>query len=74
MSSMAAPVWGNGEPATGVVVIAGPSARLTSKNMARFGCARVAAADELAMSGNASPLLKVANAGTWGNCTDDGDV
>lgn len=70
MSSMAAPVRRQGELATGVLIIAGPSARLTSKNMARFGPELVASADELAMSGNASPLLKAANVGTWGNRSD----
>ncbi|MEJ2803543.1 IclR family transcriptional regulator [Comamonadaceae bacterium PP-2] len=72
MSSMAAPVRRKGEPATGVLVIAGPSARLTAKNMARFGPELMSAADELAMSGNASPLLKAANVGTWGNRVDSG--
>ena len=67
MSSMAAPVQRADEPATGVVVIAGPSARLTQKRMLQFGPALLAAAEELALSGNASPLLKSANVGTWGN-------
>ena len=70
MSSMAAPVRRKGEPATGVLIIAGPSARLTTKSMARFGVDLLASADELAMSGNASPLLKAANLGTWGNRAD----
>ena len=55
-----------------VLVIAGPSARLTAKNMARFGPELMSAADELAMSGSASPLLKAANVGTWGNRVDSG--
>ncbi len=67
MSSMAAPVQRTGEPATGVVVIAGPSSRLTAARMQQFGDALLAAAGELAVSGNASPLLKAANVGTWGN-------
>ena len=67
MSSMAAPVQRAGEPATGVIVIAGPSARLTLPRMKDFGPALLAAADELAVTGNASPLLKSANVGTWGN-------
>jgi IclR family transcriptional regulator, acetate operon repressor len=71
MSSMAAPVRRKGEPTTGVLVIAGPSARLTAKAMARFGPDLMAAADELALAGQASPLLKSANVGTWGNRTDD---
>lgn len=71
MSSMAAPVRRKGEPATGVIIVAGPSARLTVKNMTRIGPDLVAAADELAMAGNASPLLKAANVGTWGNRADE---
>jgi len=70
MSAMAAPVRRAGEPATGVIVIAGPSARLTVKRMQGFGPALLAAADELAVMGNASPLLKSANVGTWGNVAD----
>ncbi len=67
MSSMAAPVKRPGEAATGVIVIAGPSSRLTLDRMTRFGQALLEAAGELAVSGNASPLLKSANVGTWGN-------
>ena len=70
MSSMAAPVRREGEQATGVIVIAGPSSRLTHKRMTSFGPALLAAAEELALSGNASPLLKAANVGTWGNVED----
>lgn len=67
MSAMAAPVRRKGEPATGVVVIAGPSMRLTEKRMLKFGPELLAAAGELAQAGSASPLLKSANLGTWGN-------
>ena len=70
MSAMAAPVRRAGEPATGVIVIAGPSARLTVKRMQSFGAALLAAADELAVTGSASPLLKSANVGTWGNVAE----
>lgn len=70
MSAMAAPIRRSGEPATGVILIAGPSARLTMKRMLEFGRPLLDAADELAMTGHASPLLKSANAGTWGNVTD----
>ena len=70
MSSMAAPVQRTGEPATGVVVTAGPSSRLTLQRMKEFGPQLLAAAEELAATGNASPLLKSANVGTWGNVTD----
>lgn len=67
MSAMAAPVRRSGEATTGVLVIAGPSARLTRARMEDFGLLLRAAADELAAAGNASPLLKAANLGTWGN-------
>lgn len=67
MSSMAAPVMRPGEPATGVIVIAGPSARLTRARMREFGPHLIAATQELAGAANASPLLKAANLGTWGN-------
>jgi IclR family acetate operon transcriptional repressor len=70
MSSMAVAIQRPGEPTTGVLVIAGPSARLTRERMLQFGTALRAAADELAVSGNASPLLKSANVGTWGNVED----
>ena len=70
MSSMAAPVQRAGEPATGVIVVAGPSARLSLRRMLGFGRALLACADELAISGPASPLLKSANVGTWGNVVD----
>ena len=43
MSSMAAPVQRAGEPATGVIVVAGPSARLTLQRMLKFGPALLAA-------------------------------
>lgn len=72
MSSMAAPVQRRGEPATGVVVIAGPSSRLTASRMKQFGPLLSTAASELAATGNASPLLKSANTGTWGNVQEPG--
>jgi len=67
MSSMAAPVQRPGEQATGVVVIAGPSMRLTEARMLGFGQELLNIAAEIARAGNASPLLKSANVGTWGN-------
>ena len=67
---MAAPLQRAGEPATGAIVIAGPSSRLTLKRMKDFGTGLLAAADELAVISNASPLLKSANVGTWGNVAD----
>lgn len=70
MSSMAAPVARPKEPATGVIVIAGPSSRLTRERMLGFGPLLQAAADELAAAGPASPLLKAANVGTWGNVSE----
>ena len=70
MSSMAAPVQRAGEPTTGVIVVAGPSSRLTAQRMVKFGPALLAAAEELSVTGPASPLLKSANVGTWGNVAD----
>ena len=70
MTSMAAPVQRRGEPTTGVVVIAGPSLRLPEKRMLQFGPALLEIAAEIAVAGHASPLLKSANVGTWGNRTD----
>jgi len=70
MSSMAAPVQRRGEHATGVVVIAGPSMRLTEARMIRFAPELLSTAAEMALAGNASPLLKSANVGTWGNRAD----
>lgn len=67
MSSMAAPVQRKGEQATGVVIIAGPSMRLTEARMLGFGPELLRIAGEIALAGNASPLLKSANVGTWGN-------
>lgn len=74
MSSMAAPIKRTNEPATGVVVIAGPSSRLTLDRMQQFGPALLAAADELAAAGNSSALLKSANVGTWGNVVSKRDI
>jgi DNA-binding IclR family transcriptional regulator len=70
MSSMAAPVQRAGEPTTGVIVVAGPSSRLTAQRMVKFGPALLAAAEELSVTGPASPLLKSANVGTWGNVAE----
>lgn len=70
MNSMAAPVQRPGEPATGVVVVAGPATRLSLERMRQFGPVLVATAAELAVTGHASPLLKSANVGTWGNVAD----
>ena len=70
MSSMAAPVQRGEDRATGVVVIAGPSMRLTEQRMLAFGPELLRAAAELAQASSASPLLKSANLGTWGNRLD----
>ena len=72
-SSMAAPVQRAGEPTTGVIIVAGPSARLSQQRMLKFGPTLLACADELSISGPASPLLKSANVGTWGNLPDKPD-
>jgi DNA-binding IclR family transcriptional regulator len=67
LSAVAAPVRRKGEPATGVVVVAGPSMRLTEARLLEFGPELLRVAAELAQVGSASPLLKSANLGTWGN-------
>lgn len=58
MNSMAAPVQKAGAQATGVIVVAGPASRLTLVRMNQFGSALKLAAEELAVSGDASLLLK----------------
>ncbi|MCR5864161.1 MAG: IclR family transcriptional regulator [Aquincola tertiaricarbonis] len=70
MNSMAAPVQRRGEPATGVIVVAGPSVRLTPARMAQFGPDLMDAAAELSAAASASPLMQAAHIGTWGNRTD----
>ena len=70
MSSMAAPVRRAGESATGVIVVAGPSSRLSLASMQKFREPLLAAAAELSVSGQASSLLKSANVGTWGNVSE----
>jgi DNA-binding IclR family transcriptional regulator len=70
MSAMAAPVQRRGEQATGVVVIAGPSLRLSETRMLEFGPELLRSSAELAHASGASPLLKSANLGTWGNRLD----
>jgi IclR family transcriptional regulator, acetate operon repressor len=67
MSSMSAVIKRKGEPATGAVILAGPSSRFTEEQMLRFGPKLMRVADELALVGSASPLLKAGNLGTWGN-------
>ena len=43
--------------------------RLTEERMPEFGAALPSIAAELALAGNASPLLKPADLATWGNRT-----
>lgn len=66
MSSMAAPVQRRGEGVTAAVVIAGPSIRFTEERMLGCGAELLATASELALLGNASPLMD-SRRGTWGN-------
>ena len=67
MSSMAAVVKRKGEPATGALVVAAPTSRFSEEQMTRLGPRLIRVADELALVGSASPLLKAGNLGTWGN-------
>lgn len=68
MSSMAAPVQRRGEGVTAAIVIAGPSIRFTEERMLACGADLLATAGELALLGNASPLLDSREGGgTWGN-------
>ncbi|MGB6118956.1 MAG: IclR family transcriptional regulator [Mesorhizobium sp.] len=67
MSSMSAPVQRRGEGVTAAVVIAGPSLRFTEERMLACGADLLATAGELALLGNASPLLDSRERGTWGN-------
>src|SRR4051812_47073342 len=60
MNSMAAVVRRRGEPATGALIIAGRSSRFTEERMLHFGPSLIRMADELALIGSASPLLKPA--------------
>ena len=67
MNSMAAVVKRKGEPATGALIVAAPTSRLAEEQMVRLGPRLMRMADELALVGSASPLLKAGNLGTWGN-------
>ena len=66
MDSMSAVIKRQGEPATGAIIIAGPSSHFTEEQMIRAGPRLTRVADELALVGSASPLLKAGNIGTWG--------
>jgi DNA-binding IclR family transcriptional regulator len=67
MNSMAAVIKRRGEGAAGALIIAGPASRFPADTMLRFGPRLLQSADELALIGSASPLLKAGNVGTWGN-------
>lgn len=57
MTAMSAPVQRPGDPAIGVITIAGPMMRLTPERMAGIGPMLVAIAAELAAASSASPLF-----------------
>ena len=57
LNAIAAPVRAKGEPAIGVISIAGPSQRLTEPRLHELAAALLEAADELAAARGASQLL-----------------
>jgi DNA-binding IclR family transcriptional regulator len=57
MSAMAAPVRRPGEVATGVITIAGPAIRLTAPRMGALAAPLLAAAEELGLATEASPIF-----------------
>lgn len=57
MTAMAAPIQRAGEPAAGVITIAGPLIRLTEARMLQLGPALKEVAAELALASAASPIL-----------------
>jgi DNA-binding IclR family transcriptional regulator len=57
MTAMAAPIQRRGEPAIGVITVAGPAVRLTEQRMAELGPQLLAIAAELAVGSAASPLF-----------------
>ena len=58
MTAMAAPVIRKGEPALGVISIAGPLVRLSEKRMLQLGPDLLAAAAELAVASRTSPMFR----------------
>lgn len=58
MTAMAAPVQREGEPAIGVVSIAGPAMRLTAERMQELGPELLATTQELALASRASPMFR----------------
>lgn len=67
MNAMAAVIRRKGEPAAGALIVAGPTSRFTEERMLQLGPNLVKTANELALIGSASPLLKADDRGTWGN-------
>jgi IclR family acetate operon transcriptional repressor len=57
MTAMAAPVRRPGQPAIGVITIAGPLMRLTEQRMLELGPELLATASELALASSASPMF-----------------
>jgi DNA-binding IclR family transcriptional regulator len=57
MTAMAAPIQRPGEPAIGVITIAGPLMRLSEQRMLELGPGLLATAGELALASAASPLF-----------------
>jgi DNA-binding IclR family transcriptional regulator len=57
MTAMAAPVQRPGEPAIGVITIAGPLSRLTEQRMLELGPDLLTTAKELAAASSASPMF-----------------
>jgi IclR family acetate operon transcriptional repressor len=57
MTAMAAPVRRQGEPAIGVITIAGPLVRLSEQRMLELGPELIAAAGELGIASAASPMF-----------------
>jgi IclR family transcriptional regulator, acetate operon repressor len=58
MTAMAAPVMRKGDPAIGVISIAGPLVRLSEERMLALGPELLAAAAELAVASSASPMFR----------------
>lgn len=57
MTAMAAPVQRRGEPAIGVITVAGPQVRLTEARMLELGPELLAVAGELALASVSSPMF-----------------
>lgn len=70
MSAMAAPVCGDGQATTAVIVVAGPSLRLSEQRMLQFAPQLLSTCADLGRAGPACPLLAGGGQGTWGNRKD----